>query len=216
MISNSVSTEAVKRKLKFDYMKVRNEPLSRDLEVIPKLLTHFHKPQLVIRDLIQDTANQIQSQFRLRWAMIGLLSNSDGLYRYEVHSGMRPQAWHKQRSKEYKYEDFELSAKNYKAAEVSRLTRVYLEEENILQGADTQVANRPALLAAKRRTEDETLEADFIDTLILGPSDALLGWIEYGGTLTGKFPGATVIRHIEAISSVIAAAIAINARSWKR
>jgi hypothetical protein len=69
---------------------------------------------------------------------------------------------------------------------------------------------------AKRRTEDETLEADFIDTLILGPSDALLGWIEYGGTLTSKFPDPSVIRYIEVISSVLAAAITVNSRTWKR
>jgi hypothetical protein len=215
-MADTVSADAVKRKLKFDYMKIKNEPLSRDIEVLSKLLAHFQRQQIVIRDLIQDAANQIQSQYRLRWSMIGLLSESDGMYRYEVHSGMRPEAWHKQRAKVYKYEDFEPNAHNYKAGEISRLSRVYLEEENQLVGADQQVANRPVLLMAKRRTEDETLEADFIDTLILGPSDALLGWIEYGGTLTSKFPDPSVIRYIEVISSVLAAAITVNSRTWKR
>jgi hypothetical protein len=201
-----VDVESVKRRLRFDYLGARSDPTSRVLDGYVSLLAHFQKQPLVVRELIQDTANWIHRQFRLRWCMIGL-RGPDGVYRYEVEAGMRPDAWTKQKAKMYKYTDFAPSAQNYTAGEISKLSRVYLEEENELYKEDEGVVNRPALLRARRKADDETLEADFIDTLIMGPRDDLLGWIEYSGTLTGKFPDPMTVRFIEAISAIIAAAI---------
>jgi hypothetical protein len=207
-----VDVESVKRRLRFDYLGARSDPTSRVLDGYVSLLTHFQRHPLIVRDMIQDTANWIHRQFRLRWCMIGL-RGPDGVYRYEVEAGMRPEAWSKQKTKVYKNTDFAPSAQNYTAGEISKLSRVYLEEENQLAGGDELVVNRPALLRARRKADDETLEADFIDTLILGPRDDLLGWIEYSGTLTGKFPDAMTIRFIEGISAILAAAITTqNAR----
>lgn len=201
-----VDVESVKRRLRFDYLGARSDPTSRVLDGYVSLLAHFQKQPLIVRDLIQDSANWIHRQFRLRWCMIGL-RGPDGLYRYEVEAGMRPDAWSSQKARVYKYTDFAPAAQNYTAGEISKLSRVYLEEENQLQNADEAVVNRPALLRARRKADDETLEADFIDTLIIGPRNELLGWIEYSGTLTGKFPDPMTIRYIEGISAIISAAI---------
>ena len=203
--------ESVKRRLRFDYLGARSDPTSRVLDGYVSLLSHFHKEPLVVRDLIQDTANWIHRQFRLRWCMVGL-RGSDGMYRYEVEAGMRPEAWTRQKSKVYKYTDFAPAAQNYTAGEISKLSRVYLEEENQLYKDDEAVVNRPALLRGRRKADDETLEADFIDTLIFGPKDELLGWIEYSGTLTGKFPEAMTIRYIEAIAAIVSAAMVTTGR----
>lgn len=208
---DEVDLEAIKRKLRFDYIKAKNEADSRALEGFTTLLAHFHRPQLSVRDMIQDTASYMQRQFKLRWAMVGLKSASDGLFRYEVQSGMRPEAWARQKAKTYQESDFDIRG-TYKAGEISRLTRVYLEEENPLFKEDEQVVNRPVLLRLKRKEEDETLEADFIDTLIMGSHDDLLGWIEYGGTLAGKFPAPIVLRHAEVASAILAAAVATHGR----
>ena len=205
-----VGTDAVKRRLKFDYLKVKNDPLSKDLEIFTVLLAHFHRPQIIIHDMIHEAAALIQKQLRFRWCMIGLRDPVDMLYRYEVMAGMRSEAWTMQRAKVYKLADFDLNAANYRAGEISRLTRVYLEEENVLLKHDEGVVNRPALLRAKRKAEDEMLEADFVDTLILGPGDDLLGWIEYSGTIAGKFPDALTIRQIETVSAVLGAAIVLQ------
>ena len=203
--------ESVKRRLRFDYLGARSDPTSRVLDGYVALLSHFHKEPMVVRELIQDTANWIHRQFRLRWCMVGL-RGSDGMYRYEVEAGMRPEAWTRQKSKVYKYTDFAPAAQNYTAGEISKLSRVYLEEENQLYKDDEAVVNRPALLRGRRKADDETLEADFIDTLIFGPKDELLGWIEYSGTLTGKFPEAMTIRYIEAIASIVSAAMVTTGR----
>jgi len=202
-----ISVDSVKRKLKFDYLKIKNDPESKNLEVFTQLLGHFIRPQLSISELMHETATTLQKQFRLRWVMIGLKDKTDGRYRYMFMSGMRDEAWARQKTKSYRYEDFSPNSNGYKAGEMSNITRAYLEEENPLYDDDVNVVNRPALLRAKRKAEDETLEADFLDTLIVGPNSELYGWIEYSGTVTGKFPDALTIRHIEVIASILAAAI---------
>ncbi|OGS42215.1 MAG: hypothetical protein A3K67_02435 [Euryarchaeota archaeon RBG_16_62_10] len=206
-----VDPEAVKRRLRFDYMSARTDPASKNLEGLSALLSYLQRPQIPVHDLIQEAADYIQRQFRLRFVMIGLKSRSDGLYRYEVESGMRPEAWQGQRVRVYRLSDF-TRTDNYKSGDVSRLTKVYLEEENPLGKNDVVVVNRPVLLESPRKSDDSTLEADFIDTLIYGPGDELLGWIEYGGTFAGKFPDPMTIRHIEVIASILAGAIVVQGR----
>jgi hypothetical protein len=206
-----MDVEAVKRKLKFDYLKTRNDPSSRNLETFSALLSDFQRPQIAIHDLMQEATNLIQKQFRFRWTMIGLKSQSDGLYRYEFQAGMRAESWARQKVKVYKLTDFDMKGA-YKAGEISKLTRFYPEEDNPLFSEDQGVVNRPILLRGKRKTEDEALEADYIDTLILGPGDELMGWIEYGGTVAGKLPDLMTIRYIEVIAGILGAAITAQAR----
>ena len=192
-------------------MKAKNSANFRSLDIFTTLLAHFEKPQMSLHDIAQEATQIIHKQFRLRWVLIGLKSEVDGKYRYEVHTGMRDDAWKRQSTKVYRYEDFNMT-KNYIAGEISQLTRVYLEEDNPLPKEDEIVVNRPALLKLRRRLAEDTLEADFIDTLIVGPNNDLLGWIEYPGTLTDKFPDPLMIRYIEVVASIIAAAIHSGAR----
>jgi hypothetical protein len=199
--------DTVKRKLKFDYLKARNDPTFKSMDLLSVLLGHFLRPQIVIRDMIQDAANQIQRQYKLRYCMVGLKSLTDGLYYYEVNAGMRPMSWESQKTRKYKKEDFGLHTNAYNAAEVSKLTRVYLEEENPLGPTDLTVLNRPVLHGTKRKLDEDALEADFVDTLILGPGDDILGWIEYSGTVTGKFPDPVAIRNIEVAAGILAVAL---------
>lgn len=210
-MSQTVDLEAVKRKLRFDYMKARNEVNFKSLDMFTILLAHFEKPRISLRDMIQDATRVIHRQFHLQWVMIGLKSETDGKYRYEVHTGLRDEAWKWQREAAYEYKDFDMASRHI-GAEISNITRVYLEEENPIPKEDENVLNRPALLRMRRRTAEDVLEADFIDTLIIGPDKDLLGWIEYSGTITGKWADPLTIRHIEVVASIIAAAIHSGAR----
>jgi hypothetical protein len=157
----------------------------------------------------QDAVTYIQKQFRLRWVAMGF-RGADGMYRYDVMSGIRDEAWARQRMKVYALADFTLTSARYNYGEISKMSRVYLEEQNPLYKEDEQTVNRPAMLKSKRDSDETCLEADFIDTLILGSRDELLGWIDYSGTLAGEFPDSTTIKSVEVISSIIGAAIAIR------
>lgn len=209
----TLDAETVKRRLRFDYARVKNEPGCRAVDGITALMAHFHRPQMNIVEVIQDASNIIQRQFKFKWVMVGIKSKSDGLFRYTVMTGMRPDVWESQRKRTYKAEDFEPSCGNYKFGEISELTRLYLQEENMLfSDDDKKLVQRPALLMTRRTGTSETLEADFIDTLIYGPGRTLLGWIEYSGTVANEFPQPVVIRQIEGYAAVLSAAIALHMR----
>lgn len=207
-LANTPDAESVKRRLRFDYMRVKSDPAAKNLDVLTAVLVVTQRPQLTPIELSQETVNILQKQYRLRWAMIGLRNRVDGKYRYEVNCGMREDAWSRQKAKTYSLADFMETSERYKFGEISKLTRVYPEEENPLFNDDQLLTNRPVLLKSKRSSDDETLEADFIDTLIMGPGNDLLGWIEYSGTIANRFPDATVIRGIEVIAGVLALAMA--------
>jgi len=212
MMSTS-DIETVKRRLRFDYVRVKHEPGSRAVEGITALAQHFHKQQLNIVEVIQEASDVIQRHFKLKWIMIGIKGKNDGLFRYTVMSGMHPDVWERQRKRTYRAEDFETSCGTYKFGEISELTRVYLQEENPLYSEDEKkLVQRPVLLGSTRTSASETLEADFIDTLIIGPGKTLLGWIEYSGTVGNEFPQPIVIREIEGYAAIIGAAMAIHMR----
>lgn len=210
----TLDPETVKRRLRFDYVRVKNEPGSRAVDGITTLMNHFHRPQMNITDVIQEASDIIQRQFRLKWVMIGIKGKNDGLFRYTVMTGMNPEVWERQRKRIYHLEDFEHSCDTYKFGDISDLTRVYLQEENPLYSEEEKkLVQRPALLESKRFSPNETLEADFLDTLIYGPGRNLLGWIEYSGTVANEFPQPAVTRQIEGYAAVLAAALAIHLRS---
>jgi hypothetical protein len=210
----SISADTVKRRLRFDYVRMKNDPAHRAFDGIASILLHLHKPSITINDVLQEACDSIQKTYRLKWTMIGIRGKNDGIYRYTVMTGMKPDVWERQRKRTYKEEDFEPSAKDYSFGEISDLTRVYLQEDNPLQTPDEKsLVQRPVLLETKRKTSRETLEADFIDTLVYGPGRSLLGWIEYGGTVANEFPDPTVIRQIEAHAAALAAVIIVYNRT---
>ena len=203
----TVPADEVEIKLRMDYLRTKSEHISKTLESFVSLLGHFQKDPMVLSDMLQDAANTIRALFRFRYVMIGLKS-PDGLYRYEFMSGMRDDTWAVHKKKSYKAESFSLSVPGwYKAGELSGMSRVYLEEKNPLGPGYENSVNRPVLLSAKRTSADASLEADFLNTLIIGPRNELLGWIEYSGTVAGKLPDATAVRSIEVIAAILGAAI---------
>jgi hypothetical protein len=207
MQPKAIDKEIVKRSLRTSYLGARSDHTSRLIDGFSTLLARFHKHPMVVHDFVQEAASFLQKQFRLRWVMIGQKS-LDGLYRYEAMSGVRPEVWEKQSARTYTKEEFAPEVEGFfSAAEVSRLTRVYLEEDNPLAEEDLAKINRPVLLKSRRRSQEDALEGDFLDTLILNSGNDLLGWIDCSGTITGKFPDAMTIRWIELMSAVLAAVI---------
>ena len=49
MPGEPVDAETVKRKLRFDYLRTKNDPSARVLDGFMLLLSHFQRPQLLLR-----------------------------------------------------------------------------------------------------------------------------------------------------------------------
>jgi len=202
--------EIVKRNLRTNYLAARSDPSTRIIDGYSALLARFHKHPLVVHDFVQEAAGFIQKHFRLRWVMIGR-KGPDGIYRYEAMAGVKPDVWEKQRARTYTKEDFAPVVEGFfSAGEISRLTKIYLEEDNPLGEEDLAKINQPELLKSKRRAQEDALEGDFLDTLILSADNDLLGWIDYSGTLTGRFPDSMTIRWVELMSTLLATAMSIQ------
>ena len=206
----AVDSRSVSTKMKMDYLHGIGEPIQRRLDGIQGLLAHFRKPQLDIDALIMDAAGLIAKHMSIDAISIGLRDSRDGLYRYRAMVGFRDDAMEALKRISYRKEQF-YENPEYHGSDVSKQTRLYLAEDNVLLDSELKSFNRPGLLTAKRTSTSESLEGDYMDIKILGPFDDLLGWIEISGTRSMRLPDATAIRWIEVIASIIGTAVMYKA-----
>jgi hypothetical protein len=192
--------------MRLDYIRIKNDKQTKLQDGLQLLLAHSQKEEVDIKELLQTAADFIHKHFSLRTCTIGLRSSKDGKYRYVVSSGLREEPWRQHLTIAYELKDFQ-SFEEFDGYEISPLTRVYLEEENPMTPEERRVYNRPALLDLKRRAPDDNLEADYINVLIHGRGEDLLGWIEFGGTVGGKMPDPLTIKCIETIAHILGSAL---------
>ena len=196
----------ISEKLKFEYSHGAVDPVHRSQEGIQSLLVHFRKPKIDIDGLLAEAANLISRQYGIADVAIGLRDPKDGLYRYKAMVGFRNHAIEAHKMIAYTKEQF-YDGCEFKGSDISRYSRIYLEEDNVLTEGEMKAYNRPALLAKRRHNATESLEGDYIDVKILGRGEDLLGWIELSGTRAMKLPDITTVKWVEVIASIIAAAL---------
>jgi len=206
----AIEASAVSTKMKLDYLHGIADPTQRRLDGVQALLAHFRRPQMDIDALLKDAVNMISRQMGIDGVAIGLRDQKDGLYRYKAMAGFRPDAVEALRRIAYRKEQF-YEDPEYHGTDISKQSRLYLAEDNVIPAGDQNSFNRPALLKMKRTSLAESLEGDYIDVKILGPFDELLGWIEISGTRTMKLPDIASIKCVEIVASIVGAAVALKA-----
>lgn len=155
--------------------------------------------------MLNEAAEFIRRQFGIDNVAIGL-KDPDGLYRYKAMAGFRADAVEAHKRIAYRKDQF-FEDGEFHGVLISKYSRIYLDEDNVLSEQERSAFNRPALLRMERRNPTDSLEGDYIDTGIYRHDDELLGWIEISGTRTMKLPDVTTIRWVEVIASVIATAL---------
>lgn len=196
----------IPHRLKFEYSHKLKDPTQKSLEALQSLLEYFTKPVMDSRELMKQVAETICKQFGIDNCAVGIKSAEDGMFKYVILAGFREEAAENQKKLSYTYDQFTQSGE-FNGTMISRYTKIYLAEDNEYRGIEKLAYNRPLLLGLRRRSLNDSLEADYIDTYIYGQNEELLGWIEISGTRTGKLPEAATIRWIEAAAAVISAAI---------
>jgi len=202
----SVNHKEIPGKMKMDYLHGIIDPNQKTLDGIQSLFSRIRSPQMKTDDLLLEAANLISRQFGIDNVAVGLRDPKDGLYKYRAMVGFRNDAIEGHKSIAYRKEQF-FEDSQYIGYDISRLSRLYLDEDNVISEEDKKTFNRPGLLTMKRRTTSDSLEGDYIDTKILGANDELLGWIEFSGTRILKLPDAATVRWVEVIASAIGAAL---------
>jgi len=206
MVGDAVSPEIIKRRLWLDYQRASNDPANDRLECVDELLDTLVKPDIVLPEFLKTAANTIGSKLCLNEVTIGLRDPKDGLYRYEAMYGLDPSEWDAHKKISYAREQFE-SQGPYKFKELSTHTRLFLAEDNPYGEGEDGTYSKELMLKSKRNSLEDAIEGDYLDTLILGKNDDLLGWIEYGGMTNGKFPDGQTLISLELVAAVIAVGI---------
>ena len=203
-----VAHEDVARKLKLDYVGAIMDHTDRNLDSIQDLLEEVSRPQGDAKELLDSVAKLIYKQFHVREVAIGLKS-PDGLYRYVTMHGMRTNIWAEHRDLAYPYDSFFDNVK-YKGTVISDYTKLLLAEDMPYDMGEKQTYSEHLMKSSTRKALDDSIEGDYLDILIYGIGNELLGWIEISGTWEDKLPTARTIRCLEIVANITGVALSIR------
>ena len=203
----TLNPEIIKKRMWLAYQYACSNPANERTDCVHALITKLADPDVDMNMFLQEAADTINTKLAIKEITIGLRSSSDGLYRYEVMSGLSDSEWEAHKKLSYKREDF-YSQDVYKFMQISKYTRLLLAEDNPYANGEEATYERELMLQSKRKSLDDTIEGDYLDICIFGKGDDLLGWIEISGMENGRFPDPETIKCLELLASVIGIALA--------
>ena len=202
-----VKPELIKKRMWLAYQYACSNPSNERMDCVHSLITSLADPKLDMNKFLQDVANMIDNKLGIKETTIGLKDSSDGLYRYVVMSGLTETEWDAHKKLAYRYEDF-FSQTVYKFMQISRYTHLLLAEDNPYGEGEDATYEKDLMLQSKRRSLEDTIEGDYLDIMIYGKGDDVLGWIEISGMKSGHFPDVETIKCLELLASVMGIALA--------
>ncbi len=195
--------------MKSEYSRGVKDHPTRVLESIVDLSARLESSEVNLPSFLKEVADLISKQLGIASVAIALRDPSDGLYRYPIVTGVEASVIEGFKkivySKEQLFDDG-----TFASHEISRHTRVYLAEDHPYAAGEEFSYRRPQLIGMKRRTLEDSLEADYLDFYVFGPNNEVLGWIETSGTRLMKLPDAQTIRWIELLASMIGTAVRLK------
>ncbi len=194
-VATFVTEDEILRRYKFEFVRGQVDRSARTLDAIEKILLHLRKPGLERRELLQEAADLVSKHLRIREVTIGLRNPIDGLYSYEVMTGLSEESWAAHKQLTFTNEQF-FDDSTYKGRQLTKHTKLFLAESNPYAPGEEGTYSRPLMLKSTRRTVDDSVEGDYVDTIISGADDKPIGWIECSGTNAWKLPDAMTIRWI--------------------
>ena len=210
----SVDYRDIPRKLKTDYQYPSDSKIHKLRDQLSLLLARLQRPAVDMQELMTYSANLILRQFSLTQTCIAM-KDDDGIYRYKVLAGCRPDVVAAMRTLEYSHEQVSDNT-IYKGYMISRYTKLFLAEDNPWPDNEKETYDLPSLLGMSRRSLYDFVEGDYTNVFIFGRNDETLGWIEFNGTTTRKLLDATSIQWVEFIGQIIAVAVTFKNQGGKK
>lgn len=204
-----VNADEVARKVRLDYLYSQKDQNQKVLDGIQVLLEHFQRHDFNLDAFVNDALNLMRRRLWLREVTVALLDREDGLYKYRYQSGLRKEAWEAHIPLSYKAGDL-INPAVYKGREVSKLTTLFLAEDNPYGKGEDDTYSRPIMLQSKRLYADESVEGDYFDTWLISRGKEIVGWLEYSGTTANKLPDAAALKWIELIASLASIAFQLS------
>ena len=147
-VQPTIDHRTIPDKIKLDYSHGIRDPTLKTLEGVQILLSHFQGSHMDIDKLLSEAAEFISRQFGIDNVAIGLRDPKDALYRYRAMVGFRGDALEAHKKIAYKKEQF-FEDDEFHSVKISKYSRIYLAENNVLTEEERGAYNRPALLTMK-------------------------------------------------------------------
>jgi len=201
-----IDPKEIARRMKFDYSRgVKDQP-TRILEGISDLCRKLENQDCTLNSFMHEVADLISKQLGIASVAIAIKDRYDGKYRYPIVTGVEESIVEGFKNIAYTKEQL-FDDSTFASHEISRQTRIYLAEEHPYANGEEFSYRRPQLIGMKRRSLNDSLEADYIDIFIFGPNNEVLGWIETSGTRLMKLPDIQTIRWMELLANLLGFAI---------
>ncbi len=206
MGGQAINPEIIKKRMWLDYQYSCNNP-SNAIDTVHELINELADPSMDVHKFLHDAANTICTKLFIKDVTIGLKDPSDGLFKYQVMAGLEDSEWEAHKKLSYSLDQFDNHAL-YKFMKISKYTRLYLAEDNPYGTNEEETYSKPLMLMSARKSLEDTIEGDYLDVLIYGKGDDLLGWIEISGMKSGHFPEVETLKCLELLASVMGIALA--------
>jgi hypothetical protein len=197
------------RRLKFEYAYAPKDIGDKYIESIQNLIKSALRPTTTVDDLLKDVARIVYQQFRIREITIGLLDPNDGRYKYRAMMGLKESTWDAHRGLSYTRDDF-FDASKYTGTVISDYSKLLLAEDEPYLNGEEKTFDRNTFVKSKRKSLMDSIEGDYLDITINGPSGNLIGWIEISGTWTGKLPDVSTIRWMELLACILGSLLTLK------
>ncbi len=204
--ATAITPTEVARRYKSEYARASNDPTNNAIESIRELCELIMTPKVTSKVIVDATIRLIFRQFHIKEVSIGLRSAADGRYRYAAMQGMRANVWTEHLRLSYAAESFS-DNKTYKGNQISKYTKLLLAEDEPYDEGEKKTYSEHLMLVSARNTYDDSIEGDYLDTLVFGPENQILGWIEISGTWDGKLPSPKTIMTLEVVAILLGIAL---------
>ena len=183
---------------KFYPLNPQNE-VEKFIDIIHSVMESARNNKLSIYEILEKTGRIIHRSFGFREIGIGLKSRKDGLYRYEYLFGFRPDIEKNYRNVEYTHQEM-TSQEKFPYIRIGK----YAELDPLEGFPEEEIAllNRPAIFNRTRENYEDFLEGDYMNILMHGNNNELIGWMDLSLTPDGKLPPRTTIRWIELLANI--------------
>ncbi|MEM4262253.1 MAG: hypothetical protein QXY98_00770 [Thermoplasmata archaeon] len=183
------------------YASDRQEPFERFLRQVLKFLRDSKSSDKDRKTVLMEALQTIQSFTKFKECTIGY-RDPDGLYRFKAMVGFKEEAMKARQEIAYTSDDM-MDIASYRPVTICRFAFLHLSERKPYKSGMENTYNKPELLNMPRKYPDDMIEGDYLEILIRGKGQEIIGWIELSGTSDGKLPSREEVLKAEFFSSCL-------------
>jgi len=176
-------------------------PFEDFLKKILKLINDSKAQGIDNESVLMDALDTIQSFTKFKGCTLGL-KDPDGLYRFKAMVGFRDEAMAARREIAFTNEDMK-DIFSYRPINICRFSQLHISERKPYKPGMENTYNNPEMLDSPRTHPDDMIEGDYVEIVIRGKAQEIIGWLELSGTSDGKLPSRETVLQMEFFSSCL-------------